>query len=180
VRLFVAVYPPRELQERMWEMGRYVEGSWKREPAEKLHLTLKFLGEIPEQRLKDVDEALKSIKHPSFTVELRGVGVFPSRERPRVIWVGARARGLHTLRELVEDALLPLGIPREWRDFVPHVTLGRAKGRVDVSELFKKYEGKHVGSFDVKEFYLVRSVLKPGGSEYTIIRRYPLENQVPG
>jgi 2'-5' RNA ligase len=176
MRLFVAVYLPPELQRKVWEAGDVVKGPWKREPVEKLHLTLKFIGEVSEERMKEIDAALKRIKHPPFRVTVRGVGAFPSVRNPRVVWVGAVGEGLFSLQKMVEDRLAELGVPREWRDFIPHVTLGRAKGKVDISSFLEKYESVNFGEFEVKEFTLVRSYLKPGGSEYEIIRRYPLED----
>ena len=176
MRLFVAVYLPEELQKRVWKAGDVVEGPWKREPVEKLHITLKFVGEVDEKRFREIDEVLSGIKHPPFDVEIVGAGAFPSTKNPRVVWIGARGEGLFSLQREVEEALLSLGIPREAREFVPHVTLGRARGRIDISSFLEKFSERSFGKFTVREFTLVRSYLKPGGSEYEIIRRYPLED----
>ncbi len=176
MRLFVAVFPPEDLQRKVWKAGDEVRGSWRREPPEKLHITLKFIGEVSEERFREIDGTLGRIEHPPFSVELRGVGAFPSLQRPRVLWVGAKGDGLFSLQAAVEDALSELGIPREWRGFVPHVTLGRAKGRVDVERFAERYGEVYFGGFEVREFLLVRSFLRPGGSEYQVVRRYPLED----
>ncbi len=176
MRLFVAIYLPDELQRKVWKVGDLVEGPWKRDPAEKLHITLKFIGEVDEKRFREIDRALSTIKHPPFGVEVAGIGAFPSLQRPRVIWVGAKGEGLYSLQKEVEEALFSLGIPREVREFVPHVTLGRAKGKVDISSLVERFSEVSFGTFTARELALVRSYLKPGGSEYEIIRRYPLED----
>ena len=176
MRLFVAVYLPRELQEVVWKAGDTIRGNWRREPPEKLHITLKYIGEVDERRMEEIDKTLKTIKHPPFDVEVYGTGAFPHPGRPRVIWIGARGEGLFTLQRMVEDALFSLGIPREAREFVPHVTLGRTRGNVDIERFMERYGSTSFGSFTVREFTLVRSYLKPTGSEYEIIRRYPLED----
>ena len=175
MRLFVAVYLPTDLQEVVWRAGDKIRGEWRREPQEKLHITLKFLGGVPDERLGELDRVLRSIKHPTFYVEVKGVGAFPSWSNPRVLWVGAHSKGLFSLQSLVEEKVFQLGIPREWREFVPHITLGRAKGRVDVSG-FRKLEGKYFGTFQVREFSLVKSTLTPSGSIYEVIRSYGLED----
>ena len=175
MRLFVAIYPPPEIQKAVWRVGDKVRGEWKREPEEKLHITLKFLGEVPENKLEELDRLLKGIKHPQFSVEVKGVGVFPSWSNPRVLWVGAHSEGLFSLQSLVEERVFQLGIPREWRGFVPHITLGRTKSRIDISE-FRRLEGKYFGTFQVREFWLVRSTLTPSGSIYEVIRSYGLKD----
>ena len=173
--MFVGVFLPEELQRRVWEVGDVVFGPWKREPPEKLHLTLKFIGEVSGERFKEIDAALKLIKHPPFRVRVKGIGAFPSPKNPRVVWVGAEGEGIFSLQRAVEEVLAGVGIPREWREFVPHITLGRAKGRLDLSSLYEKYGDVVFGEFEVREFQLVRSHLRPGGSVYEVVRRYGLE-----
>lgn len=172
MRLFVAVFPPEELRRRLWEIGENIAGSWKREPPEKLHITVKFIGEVSEKRMLVISEVLRKIKMEPFEVELIGTGAFPSKEKPRVLWVGAKSEELKKLFELVEESLHPLGIPREWREYQPHLTLGRVKGHVDVSRF---YTDRFFGSFVVKEFYLVRSYLKSTGSVYEVVERYAFD-----
>jgi len=119
LRLFVALFPPEELRREIWKLGERVKGPWRREPPEKLHITIKFIGEVSEERASAIREALGAISMGAFEVELVGTGAFPSRKNPRVLWVGARSQGLVDLFGRVEEALQPLGIPREWRDSPP-------------------------------------------------------------
>lgn len=172
MRLFVAVYLPRDLAQEVWKAGEVVEGRWRREPLEKLHITLKYIGEVSEEKKREIDEVLRSIPFEPFQVEVRGAGVFPHPRNPRVIWIGARSEELAQLQERIEKALEGLGIPRERRGFIPHITLGRAKGFVDARRFLEEYGGRYLGSFQVKEFVLVRSHLTPEGSRYEVVERY--------
>ncbi len=172
MRLFVALFPPEELRREIWKLGERVKGPWRREPPEKLHITIKFIGEVSEERASAIREALGAISMGAFEVELVGTGAFPSRKNPRVLWVGARSQGLVDLFGRVEEALQPLGIPREWRDFTPHLTLGRTRGPVDTTNFFTD---TYFGSFVAREFYLVRSYLRPTGSVYEVVEKYALD-----
>ena len=172
MRLFVAVFPPEDLRRDVWRLGERVRGYWRREPPEKLHITVKFIGEVSEGRAREIREALRGIKIGSFEVELVGTGAFPTKKRPRVLWVGVRSEGLLRLFGEVEEALSLLGIPREWREYVPHLTLGRVKGDVDVAGFFTD---RRFGGFVATEFCLVRSILRPSGSVYEVVERYALD-----
>ena len=96
----------------------------------------------------------------------------PHPRNPRVIWVGARSEELVQLQGRIEEALEGVGIPRERREFIPHITLGRAKGFVDARRFLEEYRERFFGSFQVKEFVLVRSHLTPEGSRYEVVGRY--------
>ncbi len=139
---------------------------------ESLHLTLKFLGEVPEKRIPEIEKVLSeagSITGP-FEIGLRGTGVFPSYSRPRVLWVGIKENGhLSELQRAVEDKLSEEGFPKEDRPFHPHITIGRVKsqrGIKKVLEEIRRYKELDFGKIYVNEFVLMESLLLPDGARY--------------
>jgi len=146
---------------------------------ESLHVTLKFIGEISAQALPEIERHLAAIDAPGpVSLEVRGAGFFPNERAPRVIWLGLESGPeLSALAAQVEEALLPLGIPKETRPFTPHLTLGRLKSPARIPalrEIFRKQELLEFGSFVAKEFYAFESQLSPGGSVYRKIARFAL------
>ena len=144
--------------------------------AENLHVTLKFLGRVETARLRDVaaglEEAVRVAR--AFDIEVRGLGAFPSPSRPRVVWAGIAAGRdpMNALAERVEQALAPLGFPREARAFSPHVTLGRVREpRRDprLSRLIEAAENLEFGVVRVDAVWLMRSDLSTRGARYSEI-----------
>ncbi len=172
MRLFLGIFPPEEVQKRIYEeLGearRKIKGV-KWEPPEKLHITLRFLGEVPDRKIKEITERLKEIEYREFDVELKGIGFFPNERRPRVIWVGM-GRGYHDLMVLSE--LLDPRFPDS--RFHPHLTVGRVKSRPENLEFLDRYRKTSFGEFRVREFWLVRSYLEPGGSRYEKVKEFCL------
>lgn len=178
LRLFVAVDlsdPIKaDLSSLVGEFRRLApEERWVRPEA--IHLTLKFLGWTLKERVGTIEEAIAESIRPfrAFSLEVRGVGVFPNLHGPRVVWVGVIDHGT-TLAHLcasVDAGLEPLGFSREERPFRPHLTLGRlAEGRRVPRDLVDAIAGKAqnpFGVFKVKAVTLMQSDLSPGGSIYT-------------
>ena len=138
------------------------------------HLTLKFLAEISEQDAESIkgflDETAKGTR--PFTVAFSGLGFFPNERRPRVLWVGID-EGVDELRELagkIDNMTATLGIPKEKREFSPHLTLGRFKSNRNLDELLRLVENSRdfrAGEFDAGEVHLIQSVLSRSGPTYT-------------
>ena len=132
MRLFVALNFPPQLRQALWEATaplreRAWPVTWAR--ADAIHLTLKFLGEVAEEREPDVRTALTRAVAGAraLPLALGGFGVFPDLRRPRVVWVGVTPDpALELLQHQVEREFAPLGFATEARAFRPHVTLGRA------------------------------------------------------
>ena len=149
--------------------------------ADNIHLTLKFLGQVPSDQMDLITSALRTTvaSHAPFALEVSGAGCFPNAHRPRVVWVGVKDDGhrLHALQRAVENAIAPLGYPTEVRDFTPHLTLGRLARdvrQIDQKKIGEVVEAAAVGSlgrWEVKQVALIRSDLKPNGAEYTILAR---------
>lgn len=151
---------------------------WTR--AEGLHLTLKFLGEVAAERVPAVTATLESLERfDKFEVEVGGFGFFPGPRRPRVLWVGLEApAALGQLAARVEAALEAQGFPLEGRPFRPHLTLARFEGGRPQPALEAALEtglAASFGRFEVGEFFLFESKLRPGGAEYSKLARFPAQ-----
>jgi len=149
-------------------------------PPESIHLTLKFLGEVPDHLVPEIDTALVGLSWKPFTVIVRGIGFFPGNRSPRVFWAGLEASTMQDLAQEIDARMERLGFEKEKRAFRPHITLARARDtRIDASlvRAAQKYETHHFGSFAVNRFHLFRSTLKPTGAIYNKITEYPLESR---
>ena len=149
---------------------------WTR--PEGLHLTLKFLGEVEKERVSSVTTALEALpRFNAFAVEVQGFGYFPDARRPRVLWVSLEApAALGELAAKVETAVEGLGFARENRPFKPHLTLARFDRPHAPPVLAAAIDGScadSFGRFEVSEFFLFESRLRPGGAEYFKLARFP-------
>jgi 2'-5' RNA ligase len=182
-RLFVAIELPEgvlralaEVQERLRE--RSLDGlRWVR--PEGIHLTLKFLGETPAEKLPDIERALEQAVRGigPHRLALGRLGTFGSRGAPRVLWVdlAGDVETLGALQEGVERALSPLGFPRDERRFSPHLTLARIRPE-DAREVARPLSEAVAtvrppeAQLPVTELSLMRSELRHGGAVYTRLR----------
>jgi len=184
LRLFVAVEIEGRVKERIARLqGRLKTydpiGAVRWVRPENLHLTLKFLGEVQDDVLPPLERALERVGHQvrPGVINLRGVGVFPRWDRPRVIWVGApKADTLAEAAAAVDAALVPVGFEPEERPFAPHLTIGRVRRSPGdgFAEVCKKYDQTDFGTISLDEVSLVRSRLTPKGPIYTVLRRFSL------
>lgn len=180
MRLFVALdLTPdvhtalRELVSRLQRAGADVR--WV--GPEGMHLTLKFIGEVSAEKLPAVKEALGVVTSPApVELSFQSLGYFPNERRPRVIWVGIHAsENLAALAAQMEAALEPLGIAREKRAYVPHLTLGRFKSTNGLARLQAEVAAlpsTQFGRMQAGEFFLYQSKLTPRGAEYTRLEGY--------
>jgi len=142
--------------------------------TENLHLTLKFLRNIPDTQIPELiaksQPLLQSVE--PFKLSVKGVGTFPAKGAPNVFWVGIEpSDALLRLHHIVDDAVASLGILKEQRRFSPHLTIGRARGyeTEKLMSRFRTFENAFFGSIDVHEISLFQSILKPSGAEYRLI-----------
>jgi RNA 2',3'-cyclic 3'-phosphodiesterase len=147
--------------------------------ADGLHVTLKFLGDVPEAEVPGIERALEErfCETAPIDVELRGLGVFPNWKKPRIVWVGLHGDGLAGLVDAAERALSPLGFPPEGREFEPHLTIGRLRsmrGWEALSRALQAAREQSFGTTRLTEVTLYKSVLRPEGSLYTPLRRFAL------
>ena len=144
------------------------------------HLTVKFLGDIDESKVNPIGEALTGALRPfpACTINAKGLGVFPSIKRPRVLWVGLVGSELIALAAQVDLALAPLGFSREERGFTPHLTIGRwrqgARTKSTLATALDRWQDFDFGGSAIDEVILFQSMLKPQGAIYTRIKVMPL------
>jgi 2'-5' RNA ligase len=146
-----------------------------------LHITIKFLGDIEredlEKVIKGLEEAVKSFKPMSLAIN--GVDVIPNIRYPRVVCasLGGDTAGLTGLAHTIESELFNLGIPKEAREFFPHITLGRVKSFKAKSKLImelRRFHKNELAGMVVDEIHLIKSELKPGGAIYEDLAAFPL------
>ena len=193
MRLFVALDLENEVRERistylLGVSGFAPEARWA--TAGSLHVTLKFIGEQPENEVARIQEALGSLLIGPFTFAIRGYGFFPTAKAARVFWLGIEAdKDLPNLAAQVDSALATLEIPREEHGFRPHLTLARSGSgaprirREDEStSRFERLQKQlslmtppDFGTIAAREFHLYQSRLSPGGSRYSKLASFPLQ-----
>jgi 2'-5' RNA ligase len=134
------------------------------------HLTLKFLGDIEENKIAPISQALELALRPfpRFTINAKGLGVFPDLRRPRVLWVGLEGKKLLELASKIETALDPLGFLPEKRRFQPHLTIGRwrqfDRSLTKFGDVLEKWQGHEFGESTVAEVIFFQSELKREGA----------------
>lgn len=179
-RVFVCVQPPREIVSGIGEFLRTLERftSFRWVKADRVHVTLKFLGESEIGAIQAMDTNLSRIGGiGAFEAEIDTAGAFPSLSRPRVVWlgVGKGAEDMKRLASRVDRAAVNSGYDAEKRAFQPHLTLGRAKGDGSGDDVFKEALcAAPKLSWSCDAFTLMKSVLTPQGPIYTPIRSYRL------
>jgi len=137
-----------------------------------IHLTLRFIGEVPRHRVDEIiEEVLKGIRGESFTMTLKGLGAFPSTARPRVVWVGVDEGGeiVQRLHDQIEEGLRRIGLPPARERFVPHITLARIKGSRNITALTRliaEYSDYEFGRLRVDSIRLKKSTLTRRGPIY--------------
>jgi 2'-5' RNA ligase len=197
MRIFIGIDLDSEVRTRI---SRFLEGvesfapeaRWMR--PESLHVTLKFIGEQKQEQVEAITERLERIKGTAFAIRFAGYGFFPTAKAARVFWIGIQVGPpLAELAGNIDAAVAELGVPREDRPYSPHLTLARGSaGRRSGSPKPQKGDGRNTifavldkrlaimgqldfGSMTAHEFILYRSQLSPGGSKYTKLRRFSLQ-----
>ncbi len=171
MRLFVEVPLPEELKERLGKLGKEIEQEGIRlVKPQNMHATLKFLGETPEKKLKDVEQRLHQIKFSGFRCSLKGVGVFPNENYIRVVWVGVESNG--QLEELAKDVIGSLHGYGKSEPFSAHITIARVKKRIEIKEFLERHADEELGEFEVKSFQLMQSELSREGPTYSVISTF--------
>lgn len=172
IRAFISIPIPEEIKKEVLKIQKQLpkfEGKLTEE--ENLHLTLKFLGEIDEKKLKEVEDALTKIKFRSFESQFFNLGVF-DKNQIRIIWV--YLKDCKQLQEMVDDSLKSLFKPE--KKFMSHLTIARVKNvsnkNLFLSELNKIRIPR--GNFVVNKFCLMKSDLTENGSSYELIKEYNL------
>ena len=177
MRLFVAIPIPNRIKGTLTALCGGVEGARWRD-SERMHLTLRFIGEVDGAMARDIDDVLYQIANPCFNLSLRGTGFFNERGLPRVLWAGVGDdTELRRLHKKIQHGLKAVGLEPEHRRFHPHVTLARLNGAplIEAEGYAARYSEYKSPLFTVDRFCLVSSHLAREGAIYTIEADYPLD-----
>jgi 2'-5' RNA ligase len=186
LRIFLAIETPPQIKEPILDIITELkqagaEVNW--EPSEKLHTTLKFLGDVGAPVLGNISAAVEGIcavQNP-IMVRYSGVGSFPDGRNPKVIWIGIDDLNgqLRPLNASLENAMAGFGFERELREFKGHLTIGRVKGKKRLEPLLRKMETLTFQSEPVviDKLALVKSELRPSGSVYTVLQSFPFRTR---
>ena len=185
MRLFVALEIPAAVRDNLAALIEELRAlsakvsekrpRWVR--PENLHMTLKFIGDV-DGKLDGIRAALSAIRSDApVDARFRGLGFFPERKSPAVLWAGFDASAnLPSLARDIDGALEKLGIARERRAFAPHLTLARFEPpglHEKLRAAIQKNGEREFGSFQTREFHLIESKMKPSGAEYTSLASFP-------
>jgi 2'-5' RNA ligase len=185
MRLFVALEIPSEVRESLADLLQSLHAisaqtRWVR--PQNLHVTLKFIGEVPEAEGAAIRGALTGVRSSqAVTLDFHGLGFFPNEKHPRVFWAGIVASpNLKTLAGDIEKTVETVGIPRERRTFSPHLTLARFESAQLPDKLraaILENAARDFGSMHTREFHLIESKLKSTGAEYTTLESFAFAGQ---
>jgi 2'-5' RNA ligase len=179
-RLFVALDLPEPVKRSLEPLARGL-GDVRWSTPDQQHLTLRFIGEVDNGVTRDIVETLATVPAMPFQLTLRGLGHFPPRGEPRVLWVGVEKNAeLGRLKRRIDRALREAGVAPESRKFAPHVTLARIRAPLSPVRL-GTYLMRHAlyrsEAFPVSSFHLYSSWLRPEGADHQLEASYEL---VPG
>ena len=188
IRSFIAIELPISIQKQLGEiiaqLKESIPGAVRWVPAQNIHLTLKFLGDVSPANMEILMNMLRAeaSRQASFSITIGELSAFPSPRRPRVLWIGGSAPPqLIALARLVEAETRKLGYTPESRPFSPHLTLGRVSQNaspLQVRQIADTLAGMKVGflgNADVNAVVLFKSVLTPQGAEYSALLKVPLQ-----
>lgn len=190
IRVFIAVDLPPAIQESVEKQTALLRRTlgddlirWV--PAQNMHLTLKFIGNIAASHLDFLKQMLTQSVNSQrqFDLQVGGIGSFPNLKRPRVLWVGIHAPAdLTSLQKNVEAGAVRLGYEKEERAFSPHLTLGRVRQNVSAADLqrirsaLENTQIGRIGTATIEAVHLYKSDLHADGSIYTKLLSVPLGN----
>lgn len=183
MRIFIALDIPGEIRSRMVEYTERArefapDAHWDK--VEGLHLTLKFVGYVDDKKLAEISSVLATLRGRPFEFMFSHAGFFPSPKAPRVFWIGAESTSLTDLAAAIENTLERAGIPREIREYRPHVTLARSGPRPSslkqLPTILSHAVLPNFGTVTASEFWLYQSQPGKGGSKYTKLQRFALDS----
>lgn len=169
-RLFVSLKLPQSVNQHLAELDHHLRGVHWLAP-EQMHLTLSFLGNVSSDVQETLEKNLKAVAWKAFFLPIAGLGTFPGKGRPNILWVGVGTGHPHLfqLHKRVQEAALHAGLEPELRAFHPHITLARCRdvSAESIRPFLRAHAGFDAGMIHVESFSLNSSALTPGGSAYT-------------
>jgi 2'-5' RNA ligase len=192
VRTFIAIGLNESIKAALTDLQEQLKAKVPRDAVrwvgpEGIHLTLKFLGNVPASRIEEIERALAQAcaGFSSFPFSVGGLGCFPDLRRPRVVWVGVQEETgtLARLQGAIEDRMERLGFSPEGREFHAHLTLGRTQQRASSGEvrrlgqLVEETDIGELGQMEARVVSLMKSDLRPTGAVYTQLAAVGLEGK---
>lgn len=183
MRVFLAIEIDEKLLDKIDDVQKQFaecEAPVKYVETENLHCTLKFFGEIDEDKVNDIIEVIenKIENHEPFKVNIKKSGVFPNERYIRVLWLGMEdVEPFSNLQKDLDEEFVKMGFKKE-RSYVPHLTIGRVKGAKNKAELLSKLKDLgniEIGEMDINKIVLKKSELTPNGPIYTTIKEFDLK-----
>jgi RNA 2',3'-cyclic 3'-phosphodiesterase len=177
-RLFVAVDLPAAVRRHLSSIARGIGG--RATPEDQIHVTVRFLGSVAEPVFEEIRREIATISIPGFECRAEGVGRFPPRDAPRVLWAGlSPAEPFLLLEGEISSALDRIGIAREERPFSPHATLARIRNARPggANRFLEKNAAYSSETFPVREFLLYSSEITPEGARHTVEKKYSLSRR---
>ena len=174
MRLFIAINVPDNIKEHFLFLQDKIKVDAKINLVKTFHLTLKFLGDVPEEKVEQIKKLLSTISFDSFTAKLNGAGVFPNEKRIRVFWIGIEPQDkIIALQKSIDNALKDLFEPDT--RFHPHITLGRVKFVKDKKALVEQVNSLPIEplEFPIESVSLIKSTLTKQGPIYEVIESFP-------
>ncbi len=181
IRAFIAIDISPEIRKKLDDVSNQLRGELRDVPvrwvpAENVHLTLKFLGNVSVANLTVLQDILKTeaSNHSTFDISIGELGAFPSNRRPRVIWINVQAPSeLEAVQRGIESETTRLGYEREDRPFSPHLTIGRVSRNANarqvrrLGEVLDRHTVGFLGAMRVRSIHLYQSDLSPAGAIYS-------------
>ncbi len=176
-RTFISVeLPQSDDVKRMADTLRDIPGV-RITPFNQLHITLCFLGDVDTDRIPRICSELQRTFRDTegFHVTVKGIGAFPNKRNAHIIWMGIEDEGrLSSCASMIGRTLKRIGISYDGKEFTPHITIARAKDGVDITGIANGYASTEFLSFECTSINVMKSVLRPGGAEHSIISSIPL------
>ncbi len=181
MRCFIAVAVPEELKEKILEVQsklKKIGANLKLVEKENLHFTIKFLGEISEKEIDEVKEFLQTIEDKAFEISIKGLGVFPSEDYIKVVWLGVEENQdifLNLIKKINKNLDK---IRKEKKELNTHLTIARvrsAKNKNELKAVIQDLKETEIGNMQVNTLKLISSELTPEGPEYTELAEFKLK-----
>ena len=174
MRLFVSIDFPGEIRRELHSRLPELEG-WKKTSVEQIHLTLFFIGDCSSEEFADISGRLSQIRFQPFQLQIEGLGVFPSRRNPGVLWYSVQKEpALIELQQKISDKLEPFSKKPIRKKFIPHITVGRRKVKDGFDRQIDQLLKADFPAIQtaVDKFLLKQSTLKPEGSEHAVLKTF--------
>lgn len=175
-RLFFGLEIPEAIKTCLLQVKTQVAGArWQ--SRGQLHLTLAFLGQVEDQQVALACDLVREVTQPPFELNVQGLGCFGSPEKPKILWAGVSPENeLGELQNNLATRLTANGFTLKNPNFKPHITLSRFRHPAgSVSSLLDSHQGTVFGLMPVQGFVLYESTPGPGGSVYTVVKRFALQ-----